>query len=1219
MEYLPSLHKDVWDPGGGGDEIEKNCSVSIDVAELCNNADLKDKLSDLSSQIQDNPELYLSILSLSFHETLLDSSQEMQSFSTSSEIPFITVRLYNYEPVTYLRNLKANYYGKFVSVRGTVVKVSNVKPLVTNMEFNCSLCSISQVLKLSDGKYNIPTKCISEECRSRSFIPNRSSKATTTIDSQIIKIQEIMLDDKRETGRIPRTIECELFSDLVDSCVPGDMVTVNGIVRLVNNEDYSSKSNKEKCMFLLYIHANSLTNFRESKNKEDSENQNNEFTLKELYAIQEIHSEKNLFKLIVGSLCPSIYGHELVKAGLVLGLFGGAQKSTDDKSQVTTRSDPHVLVVGDPGLGKSQMLQAVANTAPRGVFVCGNTTTTSGLTVTLSKETGTGDYALEAGALVLADQGCCCIDEFDKMGNQHQALLEAMEQQSISIAKAGIVCSLPARTSIIAAANPVGGHYDKAKTISENLKLSSALLSRFDLVFILLDKPDELLDCIISEHVMAMHSGNQRAKSAVQSGHQEVSEVSTAEEEIWNADKPLSERLKASELICSLLVLQNEKLDILPIPLLRKYIAYARKYVHPKISEEAASILQEFYLSLRRHYRGPESSPVTTRQLESLIRLTEARAKLELREKATRQDAEDIIEIMKFSLVDIFIDDMGNLNLERSLQGSGMSKRKQLKKFISEMTRIADRDCNSLFSFEQMKQLANYSIQFKFQFCEFVFLFGHMDLLTTFGFRGKNVVGSTNIVKFFFLLKVPQISDFSFLSTLATCQDAALIRFLLIALLDAYTNLSCLTLSLPDNEVDQPIEQEINEKADILHDLEMLKCCRSGFFSGFKRTSNVYRTKEIAEEKAVDIGECLEVAETVKYDIEPKVLDVIDSQAEQSHTQEATELQPLKLDLTESGFQNVVEEDVNTSIGGSIHVAVQGDRTKKTAIITLHDLGLDYISCFQSFFCFHQVQPLLKHFCVYHLNFPGQHEGAEVYPENHVYPSMDDVATMVKDVVDFYGIKDCICFGVGAGANVFLRFGLKHPDAIEGLVLVNGTCSSASWSEWGYQKMSSHYLKKKGMTKFTEDYLLWHYIGNVEEYKNLDLLYTIRDHLHNLKNTRNLAFLIDSYIKRKSINLHRPQLFDKTDCTLHPNTLLLCGNLSAYVDDTVNLNSKLDPKLSTWINISDATGMLLDEKPTAVVNAFMLFLQGLGHVPNLHPPTIHSECDEKMDVSHVIS
>lgn len=189
-----------------------------------------------------------------------------------------------------------------------------------------------------------------------------------------------------------------------------------------------------------------------------------------------------------------------MKAGFILCMFGGCQRYQD------CRADPHILVVGDPGLGKSRMLQACANISPRGVYVCGNTSTSSGLTVTLNREGG-GDYSLEAGALVLSDQGCCCIDEFDKMTTQHQALLEAMEQQTISIAKAGVVCSLPARASILAAANPVGGHYNKAKTVSENLKLGPALLSRFDLVFILLDQPNQHLDTMLSEHVMALHSG----------------------------------------------------------------------------------------------------------------------------------------------------------------------------------------------------------------------------------------------------------------------------------------------------------------------------------------------------------------------------------------------------------------------------------------------------------------------------------------------------------------------------------------------------------------------------------------------------------------------------------------------------------------------------------------------------------------------------------------
>ena len=174
--------------------------------------------------------------------------------------------------------------------------------------------------------------------------------------------------------------------------------------------------------------------------------------------------------------------------------------------------------------------------------------------------------------------------------------------------------------------------------------------------------------------------------------------------------------------------------------------------------------------------------------------------------------------------------------------------------------------------------------------------------------------------------------------------------------------------------------------------------------------------------------------------------------AQDEHVRDETELCPLKIDLSEPGFENIVEEYIETS-GGTIHVAIQGTRTTKTAIVTLPDIGLDYVSCFQSFFCFHQFQPLLKHFCVYHLSFPGQHNNAAPLPDNYVYPTMDELAAITKEVMDAYKLKYSICLGVGAGANVLLRLSLNFPEAVECLVLVNGTCSTATWAEWGYQKV----------------------------------------------------------------------------------------------------------------------------------------------------------------------
>ncbi|XP_025104122.1 DNA helicase MCM8-like [Pomacea canaliculata] len=707
------------------DDIELRGFFTIDYNELSSDQIIKDGCLNLDNDLRDTPDKVLPCLGLAMHQ-LVSHHHRMEAAALALELgegagnseeesyiaPFIRARVLNFGTVLPFKSLKANCYGKFVSVRGTVVRVSNIKPMCTTMAFECVGCHTEQTQILPDGKYIVPTKCPGENCRGRTFLPKRTSDLTETIDWQTIRLQEITSDNQKEAGRIPRTVDCELTSDLVDSCVPGDVVTVSGIVK-VNSIDEGRSKNKEKCMFLLYIFANSISNSKGCKtngsdvNSADSREKSRnissgggrlamEFSMKELYAIQEIQSEPNLFRLLVASLCPTIYGHELVKAGLILGLFGSGQKFVNDRNRIPVRGDPHILVVGDPGLGKSQMLQAASTIAPRSVYVCGNTTTTSGLTVTLSKDGKSGgDFALEAGALVLADQGCCCIDEFDKMGSQHQALLEAMEQQSISIAKAGIVCSLPARTSILAAANPVGGHYNKAKTVAENLKMGSALLSRFDLVFIMLDKPDENMDCLLSEHVMALHAGQKGMTASTTVQRNDLAQETSYSQ--WEADKPLSEKLK---------VPKGQPLDPIPPPLLRKYIGYARKYVHPKIGKDAAKNLQNFYLELRKRHQTRDSTPITTRQLESLIRLTEARARLELREEATAKDAEEVVEIMKYSMLDVFTDQFGLLDFQRSQLGSGMSGRSIPKKFISALQRVAEQTYNSIFTVQQMWQIS---------------------------------------------------------------------------------------------------------------------------------------------------------------------------------------------------------------------------------------------------------------------------------------------------------------------------------------------------------------------------------------------------------------------------------------------------------------------------------------------------------------------------------
>uniref|UniRef100_A0A8P4KKM6 DNA helicase MCM8 n=1 Tax=Dicentrarchus labrax TaxID=13489 RepID=A0A8P4KKM6_DICLA len=683
------------------DEIERQGSVLVDYADLTGHKTVREALPDLTTQLKEQPEVILNCLGVAIHQVLTTDLEKQAAELQGEElpvttpiinIPHISARLYNYEPLTPLRTLRASVFGRLVCVRGTVVRVSNIRPLCTRMAFRCLVCSRTLSLPLQHGKYDTPTKCIQPDCRSHSFTPIRSSPLTHTVDWQIIKVQELMGGEQRETGRIPRTVECHLTSDLCDSCVPGDTVTVTGIVRVTN--DGTSRGHKDQCMFLLYLEATSVSNTKGTEACVFGLESWEEFSLKELYAIQEIQSQPNLLRLIVHSLCPVIYGQLVSCAALALVLFGGRQKHTG-KNSVPVRGDPHILMVGDPGLGKSQMLQAVCNVAPRGIYVCGNSTSTAGLTVSLSKDAGTGDYALEAGALVLADQGLCCIDEFDKLGNQQQALLEAMEQQSVSLAKAGIVSSLPARTSVLAAANPVGGHYNRSKTVSENLKMGSPLLSRFDVIFLLLDIPDESHDRRLSEHVMANRAGRGKTSSAIVTRTNSESETSIL---LQHSDMPLSERLQ---------VPAGETVDPIPACLLRKYISYARQYVQPSISPEAAQTIQDFYLSLRSQAHTADSTPITTRQLESLIRLTEARARLELRETATKSDAEDVVEIMKHSLADTYSDGLGNLDFERSQLGSGMSQRSAGKRLINALHLHAQRTSQNQFDLQMLRSMAD--------------------------------------------------------------------------------------------------------------------------------------------------------------------------------------------------------------------------------------------------------------------------------------------------------------------------------------------------------------------------------------------------------------------------------------------------------------------------------------------------------------------------------
>ncbi|XP_043668809.1 protein NDRG3 isoform X3 [Vespula pensylvanica] len=291
---------------------------------------------------------------------------------------------------------------------------------------------------------------------------------------------------------------------------------------------------------------------------------------------------------------------------------------------------------------------------------------------------------------------------------------------------------------------------------------------------------------------------------------------------------------------------------------------------------------------------------------------------------------------------------------------------------------------------------------------------------------------------------------------------------------------------------------------------------------------------------------------------------------------------------------SVREERVETD-KGSLLVAVQGNQAKP-AILTYHDLGLNYISSFQAFFNYIDMRVLLENFCVYHVNAPGQEENAPALQEDYVYPSMEELAEQLLFVLGHFTLRSVIGFGVGAGANILARFALAHPEKVNALCLINCVSTQAGWIEWGYQKLNVRHLRSQGMTQSVLDYLMWHHFGRGTEERNHDLVQVYKNYFEHRVNPINLALFIDSYVRRTDLNITREldPTRKKEGLTLSVPVMNITGALSPHVDDTVTLNGRLDPTNSTWMKISDC-GMVLEEQPGKVSEAFRLFLQGEGY------------------------
>jgi len=531
------------------------------------------------------------------------------------------------------RGLRSHLLGHMVCLEGIVTKMSIVRPkLVTSMQY-CPKTNKHSKRSYRDATSldGMPTPSAPPKVDADNNPLEMDFGHCVFKDYQSVTIQE--MPERAPLGQLPRSTDVLLNYDLVDTCKPGDRVQIAGVFRAMSRggSQYSSA-----------LIANSVQTI-------GKEVQGLVITPNDLRNIKELGKGTNVFEIISKSLAPSIYGHEYIKKAMLLMLLGGVEKNLANGTHL--RGDINILMVGDPSTAKSQMLRFVLGIAPLAVSTTGRGSTGVGLTAAVTSDPDTGERRLEAGAMVLADRGVVCIDEFDKMGdNDRVAIHEVMEQQTVTIAKAGIHASLNARCSVVAAANPVYGQYDKDSSPQKNVNLPDSLLSRFDLLFIVLDNLNPENDRAISSHILRLHRYQRPGMEGLPVSLTATSFNSLAEEDDEREDMTAPVFQKFNPLLHGGFESSNGKRnELLNTEFIRKYILYAKSRIQPSLSDDAREFVNQEYAKLRQE-QEMKTLPVTARQLESFIRLSTAHAKARLSLVVEVEDSKQALKIMRYAL-----------------------------------------------------------------------------------------------------------------------------------------------------------------------------------------------------------------------------------------------------------------------------------------------------------------------------------------------------------------------------------------------------------------------------------------------------------------------------------------------------------------------------------------------------------------------------------------